>query len=196
MPENTVANTMIYLLGFPGTGKYTIAKEIVAQAGFRLVDNHLINNPIFSLIQTDGKTKLPRMVWDYTDRIWEVVADTMVNLSPPDASFVLTNMLIEGEAGDMAHFGKVSTVAEKRGACLVPVRLDISNVEEHIRRITASDRADRFKETDAGRPQYYAETKKILRPDHPHVLTLDVTTLSASDAAAEILQHARKCGGR
>lgn len=196
MTRSIIPNAMIYLLGFPGTGKYTIAMEIVAQAGFRLVDNHLINNPVFSLIHADGKTKLPEVVWDYTDRIWEVVADTMINISPPHFSFVLTNVLFEDNPGDRAHFHKVENVAKRRGACFVPVRLEISDVEEHGRRITAHDRAARFKETDGDRPRYYAESREVLRPDHPHVLTLDVTALSASNAAAEILRHAGKCGGR
>jgi len=33
-------NTIIYLLGHEGVGKYTIAKEIVTMTGARLVDNH------------------------------------------------------------------------------------------------------------------------------------------------------------
>lgn len=36
----------LYLIGFAGTGKYTIAKEL-AKVGYKLVDNHLINNSIF-----------------------------------------------------------------------------------------------------------------------------------------------------
>lgn len=39
----------LYLIGFAGTGEYTIAKEI-ANHGYKVVDNHLINNPIFSLL--------------------------------------------------------------------------------------------------------------------------------------------------
>jgi len=42
-------NTIIYLLGHEGVGKYTIAKEIVTMTSARLVDNHAINNLIFSL---------------------------------------------------------------------------------------------------------------------------------------------------
>lgn len=38
----------LYLIGFAGTGKYTIAKELV-KFGYKVIDNHLINNPIFSL---------------------------------------------------------------------------------------------------------------------------------------------------
>ena len=59
-------NTIIYLIGFAGTGKYTIAKEICRLTNARLVDNHLINNPVFSLIRADGKTLLPESVWEKT----------------------------------------------------------------------------------------------------------------------------------
>jgi shikimate kinase len=44
--EKQMRNTMIYLIGFAGAGKFTIAKEICKSAEARLVDNHLINNPI------------------------------------------------------------------------------------------------------------------------------------------------------
>jgi hypothetical protein len=68
-------NTIVYLLGFAGTGKYTIAQELSRRTGARLVDNHLINNPVFSLIQVDGKTPLPEAVSDKTWAIRHVVLD-------------------------------------------------------------------------------------------------------------------------
>jgi hypothetical protein len=36
-------NTIIYLIGIPAVGKYTIAKEIGRMAGAKVVDNQLIN---------------------------------------------------------------------------------------------------------------------------------------------------------
>ena len=53
-------NSIIYLLGHYGVGKLTVAKAICAVTGARLFDNHLINNVVFSLIEADGKTTLPR----------------------------------------------------------------------------------------------------------------------------------------
>ena len=54
---------ILYLIGKAGTGKYTIAKEI-EKSGFSLCDNHLINNPIFSLLNLDGQSPVPQFAWD------------------------------------------------------------------------------------------------------------------------------------
>jgi predicted kinase len=87
-------NTIIYLFGFPGRGKYTIAREIEAQTGARVIDNHLINNPIFSLVRKDGKTKIPAKTWGYTLQIMEIVLDAVVNLTNKEQSFIFTNFLL------------------------------------------------------------------------------------------------------
>jgi len=183
-------NTLIHLLGFPGTGKYTIAKEMVQQADIRLVDNHLINNTIFTLIKTDGKTKLPERVWDNTIKIWEVVADTMVHISPPDFNFVLTNALVEGDALDIQHAKNMMAVAAARGGRYIPVRLVLSDLDEHVARITAADRKNRLKEINAEAPKRYLEKHKVLDVGHPLGLTLDVTRLTAAEAAQKIIYHA------
>lgn len=185
-------NTIIHLVGFPGTGKYTIAQEMARQADIRLVDNHLINNTIFTLIETDGKTKLPERVWDNTIRIWDVVADTMVHISPKHFSFVLTNALVEGDALDLAHAARMRDVASQRGGLYVPVRLVVSDIDEHIARITAPDRRQRFKETNAEAPRRYAETRQVLNFPDAATLTLDVTKLPPAEAAAHILAHAHR----
>ena len=43
----------------PNTGNVA---RLCAATGARLLDNHLINNVIFSLIQADGGTPLPKAV--------------------------------------------------------------------------------------------------------------------------------------
>jgi hypothetical protein len=188
--EGGLQNTLIYLVGFPGTGKYTIAQEIVNKADFRLIDNHLINNPVFSVIRLDGKTPISARAWDNTLKIWEAVADTIVHVSPPEYSFVLTNALIEGDAGDLQHYKRIEELAAQRRARFIPVRLLISDVEEHSRRITAPDRAVRFKENHPQSAAKYALSKGVLQVDHPQALTLDVTSLAAADAAEKILSYA------
>ena len=42
-------NIFLYLLGFAGTGKLTIARAFARSVGAKVVDNHWINNPIFGL---------------------------------------------------------------------------------------------------------------------------------------------------
>ncbi len=188
LPEFKVEGAVIHLLGAPGTGKYTIAQEMLALCDIRLVDNHLINNPLFSLVRLDGKTPLPARIWDNVIKIWDAVADTMVHISPREFSFVLTNGLFEGDDEDRKHMLNMKRVADERGGIYIPVRLVISDVEEHVKRITAATRSVRMKETDPAAPAKYA-SRQVLMTGLGTELTLDVTQLSPVEAARKILMH-------
>ena len=74
-----LSNVVVYLVGFASTGKLTIARELAPMLNAKVVDNHWVNNPIFGLLETDGKTKLPDAVWD---RVGEAGARSMTR-SPP-----------------------------------------------------------------------------------------------------------------
>lgn len=185
-------NTIIYLIGFPGTGKYTVAKEIVRQGNFKLVDNHLINNLLFTIIKADGVTKLPEQIWKSVSEIRDIVLDTMIHISPPEYSFVLTNSLLEGKAEDHTWFDKIERVAQARQALYVPVRL-LCSVEAHEKRIGTRERAARFKEINPASPSRYAKNEEVLKISHPNTLTLDISDLSPGEAAEKILNHAKAC---
>jgi hypothetical protein len=185
---SNLKNTIVYLLGYAGTGKYTIAKELCRTAPeFHLVDNHLINNPLFSLIHADGITPLPPRIWDNVGKVWDAVIDTMIHISPPDYSFVLTNALSDS-AKDVAWFHEVEDMASRRNATFVPVVLKIS-LDEHKKRIVSPDRVDRMKEIDPNGPARYAAADNLIRPIHPNLLTLDVSSISAEQSAQSILNH-------
>lgn len=181
-------NTFIYLLGFPGTGKYTVAQLIAARGGFRIVDNHLVNNPVFTVVRVDGKTALPKAVWTHAAAIGRVVFECIRTLSPPDFSFVLTNALYEDDPADHAWFAEIEGLAAERGALFVPVRLVISDTEEHRRRVTDPNRESRMKETDPAAPERYGQ-RAVLNPNHPNLLSLDTTNLGAEETAEKILSH-------
>ena len=59
-------NIFLYLLGFAGTGKLTIARAFARSVGAEVVDTHWINNPIFGRIDPDGVAPLPDAVWSQT----------------------------------------------------------------------------------------------------------------------------------
>src|SRR6266699_2056344 len=68
----TMSNgAFIYLFGFAGAGKLTIAKEIVERWDSILVDNHYVNNVIFRLIDIDssGAAGLSDEVWEHVIRV-------------------------------------------------------------------------------------------------------------------------------
>ena len=175
---------IIYLIGKPGTGKYTIAKEL-AKFGFVICDNQLINNPIFTLLNYDGFSKIPEIGWDAIGHIRDAVFDFLA--IEQEHNYVLTNCLYEND-GDRRCYAQVESMALKRGSLFIPVKLLISE-EENLKRITKPSRRDRWKSID---PQDVYHAESLITIEHLHLLALDVSELSASQAAEEILKHVQR----
>jgi hypothetical protein len=184
-------NTIIYLIGHYGVGKLTIAKAICAVTDARLFDNHLANNVIFSLVRADGKTPLPEGVWDMIGIIRDQAFRAIEELTPPDASFALTNCLLESDPGDHAAYEKVKAVAERRGNVFVPVLLRASDAA-HASRVNSAERAERLKHTDVDSAAHKRRSEPLLRIDHPNRLDIDTSDLPPSEAARLIIAHAER----
>lgn len=183
-----IKNSIIYLIGFAGTGKLTIAKEIIAKSNIKLVSNHLINNPVLSLIHADGKTPLPSQVWKNIAIIRDVVFDTITNLSPADYSFVFTNELIEGNKTDLEIYRKIENITVRRGSMFLPVRLTCDE-DELCKRVITEERKINHKMIDANATRRQFRESKVFIPDHPNTFTLDVTHLTAKQARDAILKR-------
>jgi len=184
-------NTIVYLIGYAGTGKYTIAREIAALTGVVIVDNHLINNPVFSVVGVDGITPLPAGVWEKIAGIRRIVLDTIAELARPGASFLFTNELYEEMPVDRRLYEDIAILAAKRQALFVPVILHCEP-EELYRRVASPERAVRFKLRNADRTRENIRTNRLLHVDHPNCLELDVTYLSPIQAAQAIIAHVEK----
>jgi len=102
--SNKLENTIIALIGFAGTGKYTVGRELCALTGAKLIDNHLINNPVFKVVNADGIRPLPNGVWDKVKAVRAIVYESIRELSPPELSFVFTIELFERSPGDHKAF--------------------------------------------------------------------------------------------
>jgi hypothetical protein len=186
VPE--LQNTVIVLIGFAGTGKYTIARELVRLTDAKLIDNHLINNALFTAVNADGVTPLPTAIWDKVRRVRQVVYETIRELAPPDLSFVFTIQLIEEDPDDHAAFSDLVALAAVRRSLLVPIRL-VCDIEELCRRIVNPGRAAMMKQIAGESARQRSASKSVLTPQHPHLRTIDVTTRSASESATEILDY-------
>jgi hypothetical protein len=187
----TFENTIIYLIGFAGVGKYTIAQHLAAIEPFKIVDNHYILNPIFNLLEQDGVTPLPPKVWDRAMQVRLAVLATIGDLSPTRWNFAFTNELL-GDASSQELYSQVLEVAKARGSRFVPVRL-VCDIEEHVRRVTRPERRERMKSVDA-RDARTKHDFELFQPRHPHTLTLEVTHLSAEESAWRILEHVCNIG--
>lgn len=184
-----MAPALVYLIGFPAAGKFTIAKAISEHASTRyvVVDNHHINNVVFEVIDTDGVRSLPPRVWSLIDGVRDAVLAAIEELSPPEWSYVFTNVLIAGS--DEPFLDRLAGLADRRGDVFIPVRLHCST-DELARRIVTSERAERLKWIDPEGLRSYVATHQLVEVDHhPHALELNVTTLSPDEAAATILRH-------
>lgn len=177
---------ILYLFGFAGCGKLTIARAIQSRYDCILVDNHRINNVIFSLIDPDGKTKLPPRVWKNVALVRSAVLDTIRHLSKPRSSFIFTNELIQGDEGSERVFLDIAKLARSRKAFFLPVRLSISP-EELSRRVISPGRAERFKEIDAEAALRKAREQEVFKPLGCDYLDIDITDLTPEEVAQKIL---------
>src|SRR5438045_9763921 len=88
-------NTIIYLIGIHAVWKYTVAREIGRMTGAKVVDNQLINTPVFSVIGYDGTDAFPfpQGAWKQIEKIQRALLAVIRDFCPPDDSFVFTNVL-------------------------------------------------------------------------------------------------------
>ena len=179
-------NTIIYLIGPPGVGKYTVGQLIAAASGARLIHNHYWNNVIFDLLDQDGVTPLPDSIWEKTGQVRGAVMKTIAELSPPDWSFIFTHAAVgDGDEIDRQIVMDFSQVAEARNASLFTINL-VCQPEELGRRVRSLERRKLMKEVDGEA----AKRNAVMHAFDPGIgrrTTIDTTSMSARDAAERIL---------
>jgi predicted kinase len=182
-------NTIIYLIGVPAVGKYTTAKAIAERTGAKVVDNQLINHPIFYLSGYDGTDRFPFPKHGAVaiEKIRAAVLDFVREHPDPDASFVFTNVL-DSSGADKRLFRRIERLAKKRGARFYPVWLTCGP-QEIRKRKNSPDRRQRLKDTDLSNIKYWTEEFQELRVPHPNALTLDTSDSPPSKTANEILKR-------
>jgi hypothetical protein len=190
MSINVLQNTIVLLIGFAGTGKYTIGRELCERTGARLIDNHLINNPIFTVVNADGVTPLPPRVWDRVKEVRAAVYEAIRELSPPELGFVFTMELRESNPADLGAFWELDQLAAERQSRFVPIRL-ICGVEELCRRVVDPGRVAMLKEISPELARRKSAEDLVLNAPHPNQRTLDVTKRTASGSVDAILDEVR-----
>ena len=183
-------NTIIYLIGIPAVGKYTVAKEIGRMTGAKVVDNQLINTPVFSVVGYDGTATcpFPQGAWAHIETIRRAVFAAILEFCPPDASFVLTNVLDARAPGDKALFRRIERLAQQRKAGFFPVWLTCEATMLRQRKDTPERRA-RLKDSDVTTIAWWLQEFEVLRVPHPNALTLDTSHCEPGQTALRILEH-------
>ena len=132
----------------------------------------------------DGFTTVPRFAWKIINKIRESVFDFLI--LERNNNYILTNVLYEGEEN---LYERVKEIALMRGSTFIPVKLLISQ-EENIQRIQSLDRQVRLKSRNI---QNTEPLLSLLNISHPHLLELDVSTITAVESAKKISAHTSQC---
>ncbi|HEY1761625.1 MAG TPA: hypothetical protein VGG17_03425 [Acidimicrobiales bacterium] len=176
--------SIIYLIGSPAVGKYTVAKAIAEINGAAVVDNQLINLPIFSLLTEWPDAEVTKGMWKEIEFVRDAVFRMIEEVVPRSMSYVLTNAL-EDEPEDHLLFERIKKMAIARESQFLPVVLTCE-LNEQLRRIPGPERTRRMKMDDLEKAKSYIEGTKFFASSDEELLTLD-TTSSEPDIIAELI---------
>jgi gluconate kinase len=169
---------VVHINGWPGCGKLTIARLLAKRLSARLIDNHLLLNPVAAMFDRGAplreafRLELRTLAFAYAEQI-----DAQTDLIFTDA--------LAREAFEQARFDEVRELALKRRARCFSVVLDC-DIDENIRRLTSPGRAELHKLTNADVIRSLRKQHQLLKPEGCDVLLLDVTRLCAEQAAEAI----------
>lgn len=174
---------VVLLVGPPAVGKLSVARELGRRTGALVVDNHLINNPVFVPMGLHSGEGVDITATDaLRRRVWEVVLEAATQ-APPMLSHVMTNWLSD-DPENAAHVERLRDLARTRGARFVPVWLSAQE-EALLARVDAPGRAERGKLTD---PELLAQILAVpVLPAPADALHLDLTERTPKEAVTELL---------
>lgn len=113
---------LFYLIGPPGSGKRTIGRELAALAGAVLIDNHLVNDPVFVALGGNSfRQQWPRHFPELVEQIYATVMEA-ARLAPAGVSHIFTNYLAD-DPGELRAITRLRDLAGERGVPFVLVNL-------------------------------------------------------------------------
>ncbi|KAF6826796.1 hypothetical protein CPLU01_09464 [Colletotrichum plurivorum] len=178
---------IIHINGFPGTGKLTIARILLGlfrDGAAKLVHNHLLINPADAVLHRDqpGYQKLRRQI---RSAVFETVVDEE---STHSSAYIFTDCQTGNELG-VAVCEEYRECASRRGCDFVPIAL-CCDEETNLARLAGDGRSAQGKLVDTALlKRFRGEGELYTFDDHPSGLRLDVSRISAEEAARAIFDY-------
>lgn len=176
--------SLIHINSYPGVGKLTIGRKVASELQAKLLDNHSIYNVAFAL--TEFKSNA---FYDAVREVRSTAYRLVMGLSP-DVPVILTNAHAEDSNWGNECWDKAIELAQKTGRQHVVILLDCAR-DENRKRIQSVDRDAMRKPRD---PMMFRQGKldrKLIDRGADKLLRLEVTDMSAKDAAASIVAWLR-----
>ena len=146
-----------------------------------LLDNHATANLIWSLVPPERR--FDPEVMARINELRATIVSAATELSPPEHSLVFTNFIPSHTPGSVLEPHR--RLAHARCCQLVAVVLHC-DPDEVLRRVPAADRRERLKLVDPDIARVVMDRGQSL-PDWPELTDLDITGLTAAEAASKII---------
>ncbi|KAL8686500.1 MAG: hypothetical protein Q9218_007060 [Villophora microphyllina] len=181
-----MAPPFVYINGYPGVGKYTIAKELVKLlANAQLLDNHLLIDPVAALYERSmpeyqGLRKYVRK---------GLLDSIATSTSLKDVTWIFTDSQSSDAVGSAAVADYIHA-AETRGSPIISIILNCT-LEENCYRMNAESRG-KTKLHDCEVLIEVRETEELYLFGGDREFPLNVTDLTAYAAARKIHDFIKK----
>jgi hypothetical protein len=163
---------VVLFYGFPASGKLTMAKQLVARAGFKLLDNHYVFDFFKPFIDMD-KAFSDGGIFSIRTEAYNALIKAIIKYGVPDSNYVFTSYLDDSEADRDAYNKKFVQFAKYINADFYPILLNV-DIETLCSRAGNPDRKARHgKISSESLLRNVISGKQIIRIDHPNKLVLD-----------------------
>ncbi|KAM6480854.1 hypothetical protein HDV62DRAFT_365804 [Trichoderma sp. SZMC 28011] len=180
---------VIHFNAFPGTGKLTIARILASffqPSSLKVVHNHLLINPADAVLHREqaGYQHLRQQI-----RL--AIFHSLIHApATHSAAYIFTDFQTSNELG-AAVCQEYVECAKTRGCDFIPIMLSCDE-ETNLTRLVEDGRAGHGKLVDVDLVKRFRASQLYEFDDHPALLRLDVSELSADDAARRITDHLLK----
>ncbi|KAL8752771.1 MAG: hypothetical protein Q9199_005508 [Rusavskia elegans] len=180
-----MAPPFIYINGYPGVGKYTIAKKLVKLLpNAKLLDNHLLIDPVAAVYDRS----MPEYQWLRRRIRSSILNSIALSISLRDVTWIFTDSQSSSEVGKAAVTDYIHA-AELRGSPIISIILSCAT-EENVLRLGAADRRG-TKLRDAKILLEIRKTEDLYRFGGETEIDIDVTELRPHHAAQAIYDFVR-----
>lgn len=172
---------IIYINGYPGTGKLTIAKALQNISGAKVLDNHSIYNVAFALLEF-GSPEFKRVVEEV-----ETVALSAMRHVRANLPIIVTNALFKDSEWAMVRWQNVIERGRQLGRPVGAIILRCSEAA-NVMRVQQPERSYPGKLTDPEILVSKLRRRPLIDSGVSSCLRLDVSDMTPKEAASKIYE--------